>query len=370
MKQKKNLNSLRINPSNNMYLSNFNNIPDTLNPNRKIMTVERNLNDLNLETDTEMSKRESDLSLVLDGLKKEINEISNNIIETDKKMIGYAQKNIENSKRLKENSFNTLRLPTYDDKKRNIRNEMNFLSSDKYYKYQTPSRINKMNNIPNNNYINYMNEINDIKSMRQNKYNINNDNMSNSDYMNSNKYNSTYNFYNNENNFDNIDINNYYKKNININKSEIKKHNNYLNNNIQNINNINNINIPKGYIKQTINKTITSNKSNNSLNVKVSELKNELDPLKNEISKLIKDINSLKEENQKLQKENNDYKSENKILNEGLTKTKNNYSNELKAKEILIKDLGYEVQKLKDKIYNIKDVENNYSNKKQNTNDM
>ena len=90
-----NLNSypLRYHTTNNRpypYLSNYSDISH--NSNQKILTVERNLNDLKLDTETELSRRGSDFSFVLDGLKREIEVISQNMIETDKKAMEYTQK--------------------------------------------------------------------------------------------------------------------------------------------------------------------------------------------------------------------------------------------------------------------------------------
>ena len=109
MKQKAN-NSYPLrfyNFNNNIPLKNIPNYSEhSRNSNQKIITVERNLNELKLDTETELSKRGSDLSLVLDGLKREIDEISHNILEPDKKVIGYSQKNLQNSKKIREKSLN------------------------------------------------------------------------------------------------------------------------------------------------------------------------------------------------------------------------------------------------------------------------
>ena len=235
------------------YLSNNSDISNNFD--QKIMTGERNLNDLNLETETELSKKDSDLSFVLNGLKKEIDEISHNIIETDKKVKGFSQQNLENSKRLRQKSYNNLKLYN-KEKDIQIQNQINFYSPEKYYKYQSPSsKHNKINNIYDNNLIN-------------------------------NKTFSTYNNYNFNN--DDNNINTYYKKDININNIDNKSQKIKVNNNL------NAYKIQKGFIKQ-INKSFNKNNNENSLDIKVNELKNELNPLKDVIHKLFKDINSLKE---------------------------------------------------------------------------
>ena len=90
-----NKNSLRFYTSNNRpknYLSNHSDISQSSN--QKIMTLEKNLNDLKLETETEFSKQDEDFSY--DGLQKQIDEISQNIFENDKKVMSFAQQNIEN----------------------------------------------------------------------------------------------------------------------------------------------------------------------------------------------------------------------------------------------------------------------------------
>ena len=315
----------------NSPLTNIPNFSDiSRNSYQKIITVEKNLNDLKLDTETEISKGGSDLSFVLDGLKKEIDEISQNIMETDKRVKGYEQRNLENSRKLREKSLNNIKFPSNKDF---IQTEIHFYSPDRYFKYNTPSRT----KIINNNY----NQNKNLKNY--NSYFNNNLRQT----LNDNKYFSTYNF-----NINDIGMNsnNYYHKDINL--------NNY-NSSPQRINTISKSNyIQKGYIKHS-NASTNKNKSEKSLNTKVNEIKNELDPLKNITNKLIKDTNSLKAENQKLINENNEYKSQIKIINDSLNKTKKNYENELKAKEILLKEMGQEVQKLKDKIYNLKDIDNN-----------
>ena len=146
MKQKTN-NSypLRHHNYKNIPLVNIPNYSDiSRNSNQKITTVEKNLNDLNLDTETELSKGGSDLSFVLDGLKKEIDEISQNIIETDKKVIKFTKKNIENSKKLKGKSFNNLYFPI---KKEDNKSGIHFYSPEKYFKYKIPPKLNKLNNV-------------------------------------------------------------------------------------------------------------------------------------------------------------------------------------------------------------------------------
>ena len=272
----------------NMPLKNIPNYSDySRNSNQKIITVEKNLNDLKLDTETELSKGGSDLSLVLDGLKKEIDEISHNIIETHKKVVGYSQKNLQNSKRLREKSLNNYKLPF---KKEYNQSEINVLSLQNNFKNKTPSKINKINNIyhSNNYYINsdYTNHINNNLLPKKTyyssfNYNIKNNTVSDNHYNNQIHFNNTQNYF-------------YKQANTSINKNE------------------------------------------KSLNTKVTEITNELNPLKNVTNKLIKDINYLKEENEKLIIENNEFKTENKIINNNLIKIKTNYENELKSKEILI----------------------------------
>ena len=337
---KRNTFSLKFNKSNSKSSNYLKNNIAPYYSNQKIISGERNLNDLNLDTETEISQRGSDLSLALDGFKKEIDEISQNIMETEKKVLEYTQKNIENSKRLRQKSLRSLRLPnnTFDEYNYN-KTGNNFFSPERYYKYQTPSRINKITNYNallgnNNNNMNFNNYFNDNINDNIND----NDDNNNTDYFdynnNFNNYNSNNNFNINDNNNDDfININNYYKKNINT--PEI-----YRNKPYQNINNMNNnMNIKKGYIKQS-NRTINSYKKNNinSLNSNKEPITEDVlsMPADNEISKLLSEIKNLKSENQKLKNEYNNIKSE----NNSLTKAKNDYSNKLKAKELLIKELG------------------------------
>ena len=341
-----NKNSLRFYTSNNRpknYLSNHSDISQSSN--QKIMTLEKNLNDLKLETETEFSKQDEDFSY--DGLKKQIDEISQNIFENDKKVMSFAQQNIENSKRIRQASLHGLKinLPS------NLftRTEAKLLSPERNFNYHTPLRTNRQmrHNIHSINYNNYMNNKisrNYIKDLKENDF---------FDDNNKNMLFSTNNFYNN-NHFNSNDYNSYYNQNLNLNLNSLEPDSNRRQFSQKTSHNNRNI-IQKGYIKQKKNYQTKSNRTENKLN----ELKNELHPLKADISILIKDINSLKAENQKLLKENEEYKSQNKILNDSLVKTKNNYSNELKTKEILIKELGLELQKLKNKINNIKNSDNN-----------
>ena len=237
MKQNMNSFPLRFNKSNNRTPKVFKNYTETNNTNRKIMSVERNLNDLNLDTETEISNKGSDIPFFLDGLKKEMDEISQNILENDKKVWDYTRKNIENSKRLRQKSQQSLHLPKYNFGEYNYgQSESNYFSPDRY-KYQTPSKANNMANYNayiarNNNMYNNNNYINDNNNYINNftDYNYNNNN-----------YNTSFNFYKkNINNADYINVNNYYKKNMN------------------------NTNIKKGYIKQSNSKKNSIKISNNN----------------------------------------------------------------------------------------------------------
>ena len=130
MKNKINSYPLRFYNQNNRPYNYFSNNSDfSHNSNQKIITVERNLNDLKLETETELSKKDGNLSFILDGLQKELDEMDQNIIETDKKLKGATQKNIENSKRLRHKSYNFLKSPAQG---KYIQSQINFFSPEKY----------------------------------------------------------------------------------------------------------------------------------------------------------------------------------------------------------------------------------------------
>ena len=286
---------------NNGHSTNYSDFSRNLN--QKIFSVERNLNDLKLDTETETSKVVSDPSYILEGLKKQMNEISQNIMETDKRVKLYSLKNLENQRRLREKSFSNYTMP-FQFHDYYTQSEIKYIQQDKYLKYKTPSRSNK-SNIRNNN------EINTNMTNRQ-TYNVNNNI--------NNKYFTTYDF--NINHIDN-DINNYNIKNSYNNYDTYSQKNySYYNNDLNNINiSSNDKRIQKGYIKVNTSASASMNNKNEkslnkSLNTKVHEIKNELNPLKNKMNKLSIDINTLKEENQKLIKENNEYKTQNKIINE------------------------------------------------------
>ena len=157
----------------NRPLSNMPNFSDnSRSSNQKIISVEKNLNDLKLETETELSKGGSDLSFVLDGLKKEIDEISQNIIETDKRVKGYEQRNLENMRKLREKSLNNFIFPNNDL----IQTEIKFYSPDKYFKSNTPSKTKIMNNNYDQNLSNYNNYFNNNsrKTLNDNNFARNN----------------------------------------------------------------------------------------------------------------------------------------------------------------------------------------------------
>ena len=201
------INSYPIRPYslNNRPMTNYSDF--SLNSNKKKFTVDKNLNDLKFDTETETSKSPNDPSYIFEGLKKEINEISKNIMETDKRVKGFTQKNLENQRRLRENSFNNYKIPsqTYY-----TQSEAKFFSPQKNFKHKTTlTRLNINNN--NNKYIN------DNFTMRQ-PY-ISNNNNYDLINTNNNKYSSTYNF----NNFDFDNYNNNSDDNYNIQNS----YNNY-----------------------------------------------------------------------------------------------------------------------------------------------
>ena len=152
MNQNNKLYSLRFYTSNNKpnnYFSNYSDISQSSN--QKIMTVEKNLNDLKLDTETENSKRGSE-SILLDKLKKEIDEINQNILENDKKVLSFAQQNKENLKRIRQNSLYGFKV----NAPFNLfsRSDARLLSPERYFKYHTPSRTNRqmMHNMHSKNY--------------------------------------------------------------------------------------------------------------------------------------------------------------------------------------------------------------------------
>ena len=147
------INSYPIRPYslNNRPMTNYSDF--SLNSNKKKFTVDKNLNDLKFDTETETSKSPNDPSYIFEGLKKEINEISKNIMETDKRVKGFTQKNLENQRRLRENSFNNYKIPsqTYY-----TQSEAKFFSPQKNFKHKTTlTRLNINNN---NNKYNYSNK--------------------------------------------------------------------------------------------------------------------------------------------------------------------------------------------------------------------
>ena len=317
MNQNNKLYSLRfytLNNKPNNYFSNYSDISQSSN--QKIMTVEKNLNDLKLDTETEFIKQNEELSFMIDGLQKQIDEMNQNIHENDKNVLSFAQQNIENSKRIRQNSLYGFKVNVPS----NLfsRSEARLFSPERYFNYHTPSRTNRpmMHNMHSKNYNNYMNNKisrNYIKNLKEDDFFEDN---------NKNMYFSSNSFYNN-NKFNGNDYNSYYNQNLNFNLNTLEPESQRRQFSQKTSHNNRNI-IQKGYIKQKKN---YQSKTENELN----ELKKELHHLKSDISKLIEDINSLKVENQKLLKRNEDYKSQNKILNDSLTKTKNNYSNELKT---------------------------------------
>ena len=142
MNQNNKLYSLRFYTSNNKpnnYFSNYSDISQSSN--QKIMTVEKNLNDLKLDTETEFSKQDEELSFMIDGLQKQIDEINQNIYENDKKVLSFAQQNKENLKRIRQNSLYGFKV----NAPFNLfsRSEARLLSPERYFKYHTPSRTNR-----------------------------------------------------------------------------------------------------------------------------------------------------------------------------------------------------------------------------------
>jgi hypothetical protein len=261
--------SLRFYTSNNKpsnILSNNSDISQSSN--QKIMTVEKNLNDLKLETETEFSKQDEDLSFVIDGLQKQIDEISQNILENDKKVMSFARQNIENSKRIRQASLHGLKVNAPSNLF--TRSEARFLSPERYFNYHTPSRTNRQmrHNMHSPNYNNYMNNKisrNYIKDLKENDF---------FDDNNKNMFFSSNNFYNN-NNFNNNDYNTYYNQNLNFNLKTLEPDFQRRQFSPKTSHNNRNI-IQKGYIKQNKNYLNKSNRTENELN----ELKNELHPLK------------------------------------------------------------------------------------------
>ena len=198
MKNKINSYPLRFYNQNNRPYNYFSNNSDfSHNSNQKIITVERNLNDLKLETETELSKKDGNLSFILDGLQKELDEMDQNIIETDKKLKGATQKNIENSKRLRHKSYNFLKSPAQG---KYIQSQINFFSPEKYLNYETPSSIyNKNTNYKSNN---------DLSKSYFNNYNKRKNNIYDNDFLYNKNY-STYDY-----NINDDHINTYYKRDI------------------------------------------------------------------------------------------------------------------------------------------------------------
>ena len=78
---------------------------------------------------------------MIDGIQKEIDKINQDIIENDRKVLSYAQKNIENSWRIRQSSLHGLKINV----PLNLfsRSEARLLSPERYFNYHTPSRTNR-----------------------------------------------------------------------------------------------------------------------------------------------------------------------------------------------------------------------------------
>ena len=227
---------------------------------------------------------------IFNDIEKNIKEVSENIIETNKIQKMYALKNIENANRIKKNHMNHFKTTA-----EYYSNNNNLSPNEKYFKYNAPSRIYKPNFDISNNFpafpANYMpnnNQFNTENIFRSGEFNK---------------------------------INNYYNKEENDKSSE-------------GLNGKNNNLIKKGFIRRA-KSTNNSNHDKNKDNMDLSNNSNTFSENRKKIfysnkmmNKLLEDIKAFKLGNQNLLNKN-----------KSLIQKLNDYQKEIKEKDLRIKNL-------------------------------
>ena len=241
-------------------------------------------NDLNNEQNNE------EMFGVVDEINQEIARADKNLHETKKKRMMYEQMNKENLMRLNKNRINS-----YNE----INDLEDIFDNNKKYQFSTPSRVYEPN-------FNISSDIND-------------------NYL----YNKTFNDYNNHNNIQEK-LN---SKNIYGAKSypELNNNENQIKNGI----------IKKSNKNQTNEIDDLNHNTENFLSENSSDNINQINLSKGDVEQLIKEFNQLQIKYSNLLKTN-------KILQNSLNKERNNFSKEIKTKEIKISELTKQKQNSKD----------------------